>query len=402
MPALFFDRPVERRGNGPVFRRLSVGWWAALLTCGTSALGNARGSEGRILFPVPFQVVQREGFVPERAHEHQPGGPALGHGRLPITAEWSEPLPSRFEYRVVPRGEGGRNDWTALEVARSGRTITSTANILAGGWYRLEVRGLEGTRVTASLAVEPVGVGEVFVIAGQSYAAGTNDALLRVEDTEGRVVAHDLAAKTWRVAHDPQPAVGDGGTIWPAFGDSLRPMVRVPIGLVNVAVAGTSSRQWLPGTPLYQNLEAAGKAIGRFRAVLWQQGESDVIEKVATDVYVANLQTIRAGLVRAWGFEPPWLLAKSTLHPTVYNDSVHEGLIRCAIDRLWGTPGFRPGPDTDILGGENRGGPKSRRHFSEVGQRRAALLWFTAVWAELLSEPDRRHEPDGPRRQSNP
>jgi hypothetical protein len=196
--------------------------------------------------------------------------------------------------------------------------------------------------------------------------------------------------------------VGDGGTIWPAFGDSLRPMVRVPIGLVNVAVAGTSSRQWLPGTPLYQNLEAAGKAIGRFRAVLWQQGESDVIEKVATDVYVANLQTIRAGLVRAWGFEPPWLLAKSTLHPTVYNDSVHEGLIRCAIDRLWGTPGFRPGPDTDILGGENRGGPKSRRHFSEVGQRRAALLWFTAVWAELLSEPDRRHEPDGPRRQSNP
>ncbi len=160
-------------------------------------------------------------------------------------------------------------------------------------------------------------------------------------------------------------------------------MIRVPIGLVNVAVGGTSSRQWLPRTPLNEKLEAAGKATGGFRFVLWQQGESDVIEKVASDVYVTNLRTIRTGLARAWGFEPPWLLAKSTLHPTVYNDAKHELMIRSAIDRLWKTEGFRPGPDTDILGGENRGGPNSRRHFSEVGQRRAGLLWFAAVWAEL-------------------
>ncbi|SIO56855.1 hypothetical protein SAMN05444166_5305 [Singulisphaera sp. GP187] len=368
-----------------MFRQVRVSGWAILLLYGTSTLGNARGSEGKILSPLPYQVVQREGFDPDRAHEHQPGGPALGHGHLPITVEWSEPLPSRFEYRVVRRGEGTGTgtEWAALEVARSDRTIKAMADVPAGGWYRLELRGLEGTHVIGTTAVEPVGVGEVFIIAGQSYAAGTNDGLLRVEDAEGQVVALDLVAKRWRVAHDPQPAVGDGGTIWPAFGDALRPLVRVPIGLVNVAVGGTSSRQWLPGTPLYRNLETAGKAVGRFRAVLWQQGESDVIEKVAIETYVANLRTIRAGLSQAWGFEPPWLLAKSTLHPTVYNDPTHEGMIRSAIDRLWRTEGFRPGPDTDILGGENRGGPNSRRHFSEVGQRRAGLLWFAAVWAEL-------------------
>lgn len=366
-----------------MLRHVRANCVAMLLACGTGALGNAEGAEETMLSPVPYQVVQREGFIPGRAHEHQPGGPALGHGRLPIAARWSEPVPSRFEYRVVPVGAGTGTDWAVLDVTRADRTVRATPDVPAGGWYRLEMRGVEDGHATATLAVEPVGVGEVFLIAGQSYAAGCNDALLRVDDAEGRVVAYDVAAKTWRVAHDPQPAVGDGGTIWPAFGDALRPMVRVPIGLVNVAVGGTSSREWLPATSLYRNLEGAGKAVGRFRAVLWQQGESDVIEKVATETYVANLRAIRAGLARTWGFEPPWLLAKSTLHPTVYNDPVHEGMIRDAIDRLCGTETFRPGPDTDILGGENRGGPMTRRHFSEIGQKRAGLLWFAAVWAEL-------------------
>ncbi len=80
---------------------------------------------------------------------------------------------------------------------------------------------LRGRAVSATAAVEPVGVGEVFLIAGQSYAAGCNDGLLRVNDPEGRVVCYDPAAKSWRVAHDPQPVVGDGGTIWPPFGDAL-------------------------------------------------------------------------------------------------------------------------------------------------------------------------------------
>ncbi len=160
-------------------------------------------------------------------------------------------------------------------------------------------------------------------------------------------------------------------------------MVRAPIGLVNVAVGATASRQWMPKEPLFENLVTAGSDLGRFRAVLWQQGESDVIEKIDTATYVKRLIAIRRAAAKRWGFEPPWLLAKSTLHPTVYRDPIHEGQIREAIERLWRLPGFRPGPDTDILGGENRGGTQSMRHFSPLGQRRAGLLWFAAVWNEL-------------------
>ncbi|MDB5335474.1 MAG: GDSL-like Lipase/Acylhydrolase, partial [Planctomycetaceae bacterium] len=137
---------------------------------------------------------------------------------------------------------------------------------------------------------------------------------------------------------------------------------------------------------LYNKLADAGATVGRFRFVLWQQGESDVIESVNTETYAKNLTKIHDELAKRWGFEPKWLLAKSTLHPTVYNFPEREQAIRTAIDQLWKQRGFGPGPDTDILDGENRGGPKTRRHFSGIGQRRAALMWLTAIWPALNSD----------------
>ena len=58
----------------------------------------------------------------------------------------------------------------------------------------------------------------------------------------------------------------------------LYPFLKVPIGMVNVAAGSTSSKDWLPGTDCFRLLLEAGKAVKDFRYVLWQQGESDVIE----------------------------------------------------------------------------------------------------------------------------
>jgi hypothetical protein len=344
--------------------------------------------------PLPHQVVQREGFDPHRAHDHQPGGPALGFALVPVEIDLAAaaadlPDNATIDYRVVtlPDEKGEATSWSVVAGQRQGKLWTAVVRVAAGGWYRIEVRARHGEQVVAVAAVEPVGVGEVFIIAGQSYAVGANDELTKVDDPQRRVVAYDAINKKWQVANDPQPNAGDGGTIWPSCGNFLLPLARVPIGFVNVAVGGTSTRQWLPGEELYQRLNAAGKTIGRFRAVLWQQGESDVIEHRSTEYYVDNLVKIRTALAKAWGFEPPWLLAKSTLHPTVYDDPVGEERIRLAIDQLGTMPGFRPGPDTDILAGENRGGLGTRRHFSGIGQRNAGLMWFATVWQELNRTP---------------
>jgi hypothetical protein len=342
--------------------------------------------------PVPYQVIQRQGFDRFHAHVHEPGGPKLGFADVPVLAEFPGAKDGAMaEVRIVPlpNAFGRGADWTPTGSRVDRGRLAAVVRVSAGGWYRLEIRCLADDReVTA--AMEPFGVGEVWVVAGQSYAAGWNQELLRIEDPQGRVVAYDLDGKSWRIANDPLPNVANGGNIWPGLGNILLPLVHVPIGFVDVAKGATASGQWLPGGSLYQRLSLAGKATGKFRAVLWQQGESDVMANTSTAKYVENLTTIRKALASDWGFSPPWLLAKSTLHPTIYNNPAEEQNIRDAIDELWRQPGFFPGPDTDILGDENRGGIGARRHLTGIGQRRAALLWFAAVW-ELLNPPP----PDG-------
>ena len=335
--------------------------------------------------PLPHQVVQREGFEPGRSHDHNPNGPELGYADVDVRGTRPEGIQGQFEFRavVLPGSYGQSTDWISMEVEEEGATFQGLAEMIAGGWYRLEVRCRKEGKTIAEGSVAPIGIGEVFLVAGQSYAGGTNDELLKVTDPQARVTAFDWKAKTWQVANDPQPHVGDGGTIWPALGDLLVPTLRVPVAFVNISVGGTSTRQWMPDGDLHKNLVAAGNAVGAFRAVLWQQGESDVIEKTTSETYIKNMIKIREAAAREWRFEPRWLLAKSTLHPTVYNDPLGEERIRSAIHQLWKRPHFAPGPDTDLLSGENRGDVNSRRHFSGIGQRRAALLWFVAIWNEI-------------------
>jgi len=340
---------------------------------------------------LPRQVIQRTGFEPALAHDHAPGGPRLGQASLKIAGRWSGMTPARLQARaVLHEGCNGKAvDWTDLGEIAPAADFEKRLTLSAGGWYRLEVRALGGNgQPLAQATVEAVGCGEVFLISGQSYAAGANDEHLKIDDPLGRSVKYDWVEKKWTTADDPFPHVDTGGTIWPAFANLIQPLLRVPVGLANVAVGGTASRQWLPGEPLFDRFLQGGMALGRFRCVLWQQGESDVIENTPAHTYVDRLKLIRSSLCEHWGFEPPWLLAKSTIHPTVYDRPEAENRIRDAIGQLWRTPGFAPGPDTDILTGENRGGPKSRRHFSPIGQRRAGAMWFASVWGMMNAAKD--------------
>lgn len=350
----------------------------ALLWGATATSARAEPVPLRIEHPQPRQVVQRTGVAPGAGFAH-----VLIRGQSPAEAE-----DAQWQYRVVEVASGRANEFSPLAVRIVETTFEGTALVAAGGWYRLEVRCLVDERQIAIGAVEPLGVGEVFLVAGQSYATNCNDERFKVTDPEARVVAFDAAKGSWGVANDPQPTPdgSDGGSIWPPLGDALTKQLRVPIGFANVAFGGTSSQQWLPEGKLHSRLVSAGKSLGRFRAVLWQQGESDVIAKTTPETYVANVTAIRQAAAKEWDHSPPWLLAKSTHHPTVYNDPEGEGRIRKAVDELLKRPGFLAGPDTDQLQGENRGDAKSRRHFSAIGQKRAAEMWLAALSREVLAQ----------------
>ncbi len=331
----------------------------------------------QIEHPQTSQVIQRTGVAP-----------GAGFADVQITGVLPDGSDNAtWEYRAVPLTDYPTQniDWTIFKPHREGKKFNGPVRIKAGGWYRLEVRCRENDKILNVGNVEPIGVGEVFLVAGQSYATNCNDEQLKVNDA---VVAFDASKHSWALANDPQPAPdgSSGGSIWPPLGDALVAELRVPVGFANVAVGSTSSTQWMPAGKLHPRLVSVGKTLGDFRAVLWQQGESDVLGKTSTAQYVKNLKTIRESAAKAWGNEPVWMLAKSTHHPTVYNDPAGEKRIRDAIDLLIKQPGFFSGPDTDTLKGENRGDAKSRRHFSGIGQRNAAKMWLTAIQREALAK----------------
>ncbi|MCY2977609.1 MAG: GDSL-type esterase/lipase family protein [Planctomycetota bacterium] len=362
--------------------------------CWIGSLGQALGlcqvpTELELNSPRPFEVIQRRGFVPKSSHLNRAGGATRGFGDVRVSMIPPKVQFTQLQVRYLDWNLGEAKEfpldasrWQSMEAIQLDGKVQGTIRLPAGGWYRLEVRLFDRDSVVAQGQVGPFGIGELFLVAGQSYATNSNDQHMRVEDSSGRVVAYDCTQKSWRIAHDPQPISngGDGGSIWPVVGDLLIPVAQVPIGFANVAVGGTSSTQWLPEGSLFPRLIEAGKELGDFRAVLWQQGESDVIEKATSETYRDRMIRIRDTAASAWGKSPDWLLAKSTLHPTVYNEPLNEHRIRVAIDELISSHGFETGPDTDILGGENRGGIGTRRHFSEKGQRHAALMWFATLW----------------------
>ncbi len=364
----------------------------------------------QITHPLPWQVLQRDITPAELARKTSAQlGSAQVEVHLSTTDEHAKGVPNAEiggEFRIVPvsvtdpavetTAQPADPPWQPVKLRSAPAQttpqrphFTATLTIPAGGWYRLDVRLLLPDRTPLLATVEPVAVGEVFLVAGQSYATNTNDEVLQVRDRQLRVSAFHWETGQWQLANDPQPAPdrSTGGSIWPPVGDLLAQHLHVPIGFANVAVGGTSTRQWLPAEPLSVRLQQIGRKLGTFRAVLWQQGESDVIENTSTADYVSRMQQIQAAAVASWQFTPPWFCALSTHHPTVYHRPDAENRIRDALLQVSRLPGFAPGPDTDKLQGENRGGPQSRRHFSPIGQRNAARLWADTLLQHLQSPP---------------
>lgn len=369
--------------NRAIHWNLLAAFCVTISVCCHSVVAQVAPGKLTLKQPLPYQVVQRIGVAPATGYAH-----VAVRGDLPAGGETAT-----WEYRTVKLNNKGAEHspgWRPLTIRVSEKNFAAEAVIAAGGWYLLEVRSRDGERLIAQGAIEPIGVGEVFLVAGQSNATNCHDELQKVKDPEQRVVAFDSAKNTWRVANDPQPVYDNtvDGSLWPPLGDALAKELQVPIAFANVAVGATSSEQWLPEGKLHPRLMQVGKTLGNFRAILWQQGESDVIAKTTTEKYIANLRTIRDTAVAHWGIAPPWLLAKSTHHPTVYNDPVGEEKIRAATGALWKQQGFLPGPDTDTLRDENRGDQKSRRHFSPIGQQRAAEMWLASIREQLLKPSD--------------
>ena len=250
----------------------------------------------------------------------------------------------------------------------------------AGGWYVLKVTSPDGTAAEA----EHVGVGEVFVGAGQSNA--TNSGQFPITQSSGMTVTTD--GIVWRLCDDPMPGVHDGsggGSYYPALGDMLYREFGVPVAFASTGHGGTTLEQWANEEQLYKWFMTRVYQLGRsgFRAVLWHQGESDF--NTPADTAFRKMKLLIRSSRRDAGWHIPWFVAKVSYHSP---ENPSWPLIREAHQMIWEDGAALEGPDTDVLTGDNRDMDGAGIHFSPKGLRNHAELWAQKLipWLHRLTD----------------
>lgn len=347
-----------------------------------------------LISPLDYQVIQRT---------------TRTNGTLVIAGAIARDthLPDAMEFRLAGHSMSGDlpGKWQPLTLDTQGAKFRGEVSVPAGGWYRLEVRAMLKGKEISKVSIEHVGVGEIFVIAGQSNSANYGEE--KQKTSTGLVTAFDGSA--WCLAEDPEPGAGGrGGSFMPLFGDAMATRYHVPIGIVAMGIGSTSVREWLPtGTRIARlptrtnnvvtnavgEWEASGKIFERFasrlkqlgphgfRAVLWHQGESDANQADPARTLPGNLyqdyltQLVRASRKEA-GWEIPWFVAQASYHSPTDTGSAD---IRAAQKALWDSGIALQGPDTDTLTGEMREKNGQGIHLSGKGLHEHARLWVEKV-----------------------
>ena len=237
--------------------------------------------------PQDWQIIQRnpEGFADIR-----------------LEGTWLTEVPDfSVQVRVVNENSNmpvtSYLDWTAAELNIESKRFTVTLKeVPQGGLYRVETRikpdqlsnGV--TRAMRGDCIHHLGVGDIYVIAGQSNASGTGKGAAM----DGPMLGVHLFAndELWKLATHPvedatnslHPAtvtgMFHGHSPWLAFAKTIYLKTGIPVGLIPTALGGSPIARWVKSddTPgdLFDNMaDMVQKAGGKIAGVLWYQGESD-------------------------------------------------------------------------------------------------------------------------------
>lgn len=172
--------------------------------------------------------------------------------------------------------------------------------IPAGGLYRIDTgletrfyaaNGEEMTGLNRGDCILHIGSGNLFIIAGQSNAAGySKDFCMDPLDISVHLYRN---RSRWDIASHPMNECTNatdlanaescisGVSPYLSFGKCYAKITGMPVGLIQTALGGSVMDQWKPGTgELYQNLvEKIHQTKGAYAGILWYQGCSDTNAK---------------------------------------------------------------------------------------------------------------------------
>jgi hypothetical protein len=353
-----------------------------------------------------------------------------GQRDVTISGTFSIPV-DKIEARAVPVivGQGIETPWQEIQSAPKGGVFQGKLKIYAG-WYTLEVRGTMGGQVVGRAVLQRMGVGEVFLIAGQSNAQGLkkfggpsavddrvlyisnhiNDDIDKLDDPPVPVFS-----KITRETKFISPR-GQTAWCWGLLGDMLVSRLNMPVLFINTAWEGSSAKDWAlssrglptttpfgypmpPGMP-YGNLKISAQNYASqygMRAVLWMQGETDGLKdepkNPLVSTYANNLQTLMNNLGIHTGKRITWVIARTSriaetedvpnkTYPAII--AAQNAVIDQSFNPTW------PGPETDALDPARRGDETvagDGTHFA--GDRSLGLLanaWNNSLSASFFAQ----------------
>ncbi|GHU18696.1 hypothetical protein FACS1894163_10990 [Spirochaetia bacterium] len=165
--------------------------------------------------------------------------------------------------------------------------------IPAGGLYRVETCLRQKNQVDIEWSrrgdmIHHIGIGDVYVIAGQSNAAGYGKDFVYDPPEPGihllrnsgkwDMASHPFNDSTHTVHEANSEGANPGHSPYLAFARRLKKTLRYPIGLMQASLGASPLSAWNPeedGT-LYRNmLDIIASAGGKVKGILWYQGCSD-------------------------------------------------------------------------------------------------------------------------------
>lgn len=240
---------------------------------------------------------------------------------------------THVEARFVPMaiGQGQVTRWTALPLLPSSSTFRGSV-VVKTGQYRLDVRAFMGNTLLAETHVNRVGVGEVFVLAGQSNVYGgfrrvpgsEEDRVSCVDFRQETIDEYLLPFQFSNVSYGSNIGPSQPPHLWSVLGDRLVRWLNVPVMFLGAALGGTSSEEWKQsaGGNIGNTLNSAvyrrlGVALLHYvsrtgaRAILWHQGESD--DTTNTQTYFDNIHYVITKTRQQTGFNQlAWMVSRAS------------------------------------------------------------------------------------------